>query len=57
MLIIAIILFSVLSIHLSNSANYNEFLPNTNSFSICKDVKIFWGIGLIIELLIGTCTD
>ena len=57
MLINAIIIFSVLLIHLSNFANYNEFLSNTNNFSIWKGVKIFWGIGLIIELLIGTCTD
>ena len=45
MLINAIILFSVLSIHLSNSSNYNDFLPNTNNFSImerCQNLLGYW---------------
>lgn len=53
----AIILCNVLSIHLPNTANIANFSQTPTTFPLWKDVRIFWGIGLIIPLSIGSCPD
>ena len=42
---------------LAELRKYSEFLPNPNSISRWKDVRIFWGIGLTTALLIGNGPD